>query len=156
MLFSIRRLLTAAAVVAGLFGLPAFSAPVFAGAGPIKVKAWAEATPPGADVGVVYLELHNLGSTPDRLVGVTSPVAGKLSLHQSMTMSGMSQMRPLDGVTLPPGAIVRFAPGGTHVMLEQLRRPLKAGDSVPLTLIFDHAAALTVAATVRAPGDPPP
>ena len=71
----------------------------------------------------------------DRLTGVSTPVAGTAELHQTINENGVLRMRPVsDGMALPPGHAVTFAPGGLHVMLMDLKRPLTQGDVFPLTL----------------------
>ena len=75
-----------------------------------------------------------------RLVSAASPVAGVVEIHE-MRMSGSTmQMRALtDGLALPAGQTVELKPGGYHVMLMDLKQPLKAGDTVPLTLVVEGA-----------------
>jgi copper(I)-binding protein len=75
-----------------------------------------------------------------RLVSASSPVAGVVEIHE-MRMSGSTmQMRALtDGLELPAGQTVELKPGGYHVMLMDLKQPLKAGDTVPLTLVVEGA-----------------
>lgn len=87
-----------------------------------------------------------------RLVGASSPVAAHLDLHQ-MTMDGnIMRMRAVDAVPLPAGRAVAFAPNGLHVMITGVKRPLKAGERVPLTLdVRDqagHVEHVPVTATV--------
>jgi copper(I)-binding protein len=75
-----------------------------------------------------------------RLVSAASPVAGVVEIHE-MRMSGSTmQMRALtDGLELPAGKTVELKPGGYHVMLMDLKQPLKAGDTVPLSLVVEGA-----------------
>jgi copper(I)-binding protein len=114
----------------------------------IRVEhVWARATPPGAATGAVYMTLTGTGA-PDRLVSISTPVAAMAGLHESVNDNGVMRMRPVEGLALQPGAPVSLKPGGLHVMLMQLKHPLKAGDSFPVTLVFAHAAPLTVTATV--------
>jgi periplasmic copper chaperone A len=73
-----------------------------------------------------------------RLVSASSPAAGVVEIH-SMTMEGGTmKMRALpDGLDLPAGKTVELKPGGYHVMLMDLKAPLKAGDSVDLSLVVE-------------------
>ncbi len=75
-----------------------------------------------------------------RLVSVASPVAGVAEIHE-MAMEGTTmKMRALsNGLELPAGKTVELKPGGYHVMLMDLKQPLKAGDTVPLTLVVEGA-----------------
>jgi copper(I)-binding protein len=109
--------------------------------------AWARATPGKAENGAAYLTI--LSPTTDRLVSVSSPVAKKAELH-TMSMAGMvMQMRPLAGLDIPAGRPVTLKPGGEHIMLLGLNRPLQEGESFPLTLNFERAGPLSVTATVQ-------
>ena len=90
--------------------------------------------------GVGFMVVSNSGSTPDTLVGVSSPVARKVEVHRSSMAGGMAMMEPAPLVSLPAGGVVRFAPGGYHLMFLGLTRTLKLGDSVPATLTFASGA----------------
>ena len=118
-------------------------------AGPIQVdQAWARATAPGQDTGVVYATL--LSPAGDRLLSVASPACGMAMLHENVTTGSMTAMRPLDaGLALPPGRPVRLAPGGLHIMLMELRRALVAGGHVPLALTFAQAGTLTLSVPIE-------
>lgn len=108
------------------------------------LSIWARATPPGAKSGAVYLTLRNRGAADDRLIGVTTPVASQAGLHAETMENGVMEMRPLASVDVAPGATASLKPGGNHIMLTGLKRPLKQGDHIPLTLKFAHAPPLTV------------
>ena len=116
--------------------------------GQVEVSnAWARATPGKAENGAAYLTI--LSPTTDRLVSVSSPVAKKAELH-TMSMAGMvMQMRPLAGLDIPAGRPVTLKPGGEHIMLLGLDRPLQEGESFPLTLNFERAGLLSVTAAVQ-------
>jgi copper(I)-binding protein len=124
-----------------------------AAAAPITVeKAWARATPGAITTGGAYMTLVDHGTSPDRLVAVSTPVAGKAELHVMSTDNGISTMRPVDALTVEPGKPVELKPGGYHVMLIDLKQPLKQGDSFPMTLTFEKAGTIQVTVTVEKPG----
>ena len=103
-------------------------------------QAWARATPGGAKVGGAYLTIENKGTTADRLIGGSADVAGKVEVHEMATRNGVMTMRALDnGLTIEPGKTVKLAPGGYHLMMFDLKSPLKQGDKVPITLDFEKA-----------------
>ncbi len=102
------------------------------------VKAWSRATAPGAAVGVAYFEIVNSGKQ-DALVRVEAPVAHQAQLHSMAMIGGVMQMREIPSVEVPAHGTVRFEPGGLHVMLIDLVRPLKKGNRFPLILVFEHA-----------------
>jgi periplasmic copper chaperone A len=115
---------------------------------------WARASAGNATTGAAYLTVTDNGK-PDRLVGVSTPVAAEAQVHESIDDNGVMKMRPVQGgVTLAPGTPVTFKPGGYHIMLMGLKAPLKAGDSFPLTLTFEQAQPLTVTARIEAAGAP--
>jgi periplasmic copper chaperone A len=112
---------------------------------------WTRAT--AAKVGAGYFTVTNRGAIADRLVSGSSPVSARVELHATTMTEGVMQMRPLpDGVPIPPGETVAFAAGGNHVMLVNLKEPLKRGSSIPLTLEFERAGRLTIELAVEAPG----
>jgi len=115
--------------------------------------AWARATPGGAKVGGGYLTIENKGTTPDKLIGGSSPVAGKVEVHEMAMNNGVMTMRPVkDGLSIPPGQSVTLAPGGYHIMMMELKGPLKKGGKVPVTLTFEKAGETKVTFDVQGIG----
>ena len=113
--------------------------------GDITVRSiWARATPPGAETAAVYLTLANHGKAEDKLVAVSTPVAGMAGLHTEIMDNRVMKMRPLKSVDVKPGGTATLKPGGRHIMLMELKQPLKQGDHFPMTLTFEHAPPLTV------------
>lgn len=105
-----------------------------------EVKAshpWAGATAPGQKVAGAYLELSSTASAT--LVAVRSPVAGSVEIHSMSMEAGIMKMRRLEKLELPANRTVKLVPGGLHLMLIDLSKPLKPGDRVPLTLIVERA-----------------
>jgi len=119
-------------------------------------EAWARATGPDTPAGMAFITLTNTGTEADRLVSATSPAAAKVEFHRHVHADGTMKMQRQDAVDLPPGAAVRFSPGGLHVMLDGLKARLTAGQAIPLTLTFAKSAPLTVPVPVIAQGAPPP
>lgn len=115
---------------------------------PVVEAAWIAEAPPGARHGAAYLRLHN-GARADALLAVETPVAQVVELHATAQEQGLVRMEQEATLALAPGAVVELAPGGRHLMLINLRRALKAGERVPLTLRFRHAGLVTVDAEVR-------
>lgn len=112
---------------------------------------YARATVPGQPAAGAYLSIENKGSTPDRLVSVTSPVAKSGEIH-TMTMEGnVMKMRELNGgLEVKPGQKIAMQPGnGYHIMLMGLSKPLQAGDKVPATLTFEKAGKVEVTFNVE-------
>ena len=116
-------------------------------------QPWARATASGAQTGAVYMTLDNKASSPDRLTGASSDVADKLQIHEIKVENGVMQMRELaGGLSIPAGGSVMLKPGSYHVMLIGLKKPLTAGEKIPLTLTFEKAGNISVTVSVQAMG----
>lgn len=121
--------------------------------GPIEVKgAWVRATPPSAKAAGAYLTLTNAGGDGegDSLVGASTPAAKVAELHIHLQDGDVMRMRAVKNVDIRPGQTLDFAPGGLHVMLIDLKAPLKPGTAIPLTLEFARAGKVTVSVDVQA------
>lgn len=94
--------------------------------------------------GAGYMVIANHGAAADALVGVESPIAAKVEIHEMSMAGGVMSMGRRDRVAIPAGQSVAFGPGGYHLMLLSLKRTLKAGDAAPATLIFASGARLAV------------
>jgi hypothetical protein len=142
----------ACAVFLSLLAAPALAEEIKAGDLVIK-QAWSRATPGGAKTAGGYLTVENKGSAPDRLIGGAADVAAKVEVHEMAMNNGVMTMRPLDkGLTIEPGKTVKLAPGGYHLMLTALKKPLKHGDKVPVTLEFEKAGKVQVSLDVQGVG----
>jgi len=133
----------------------ALAAAGVAAAAAIVIKdAWIRTPPPGAPTAAGYATLTNHGISSDRLTGAHS-AAATITLHQMSMTGGIMRMRPVTG-GLPIGASasVSLAPNGYHLMLTNLKRPLKAGEHVRIVLDFQRAGPVAAEFTVRdaAPG----
>lgn len=123
-------------------------------AGPLKIEQpWTRATPAGAKVAGGYVAVTNTGSAPDRLLGGSSEIAGKVEIHEMAVNNGVMTMRGLpDGVELKPGAKTELKPGGYHIMFMDLKRQLKEGEKVKGTLTFEKAGPVPVEFSVQSVG----
>ena len=140
------------ALVATL-GMAAAAAAVEFTAGDITVgDPWSRATAGAAKNGVVYLTIVNRGSTADRLVAASAPVAGMASLHESAMEGGVMKMRPVRAVAVGPGETVVLRPGGLHIMLMNLKRPLREGEMFPVDLTFEETGTIRVQVMVGKAG----
>ena len=109
--------------------------------------AWVRAVP-GAPA-AAYMTLHNGGTQPLVIVGVRSPVAGMAMIHETKIVGGVSTMRAHEPLEIAPGATIRLAPEGLHVMLHDLTHPLAVGTDVPLELLLKDGTHVGVTARVR-------
>jgi copper(I)-binding protein len=97
-------------------------------------------------ISALYLALENNTSAAMQLTGVETEVARVVEMHQSQSQNGLMQMRPVESVEVPAGGEVVFEPGGFHIMLIDINRPLGPGDEVAVTLIFNTGERLELPA----------
>lgn len=107
----------------------------------IQIKdAWARETVAGQTSTAAYFTIDNDGSADDRLTGVTTAAPASASLHATENSNGISRMRDMSaGLAVPAGATIELRPGATHVMILGLAAPLKAGETVKLSLRFEKS-----------------
>jgi len=114
-------------------------------------RPYARATPAGAQTGAVDMNVDNKSHAADRLVGASSDVADKLQIHETTVVNGVMQIREVaGGLAIPADGSVKLKPGSYHVMLIGLKKPLKAGETLPLTLMFEKAGNISVTVPVQA------
>jgi len=116
--------------------------------------AWSRATPPGAKIAAGYLTIRNQGATADRLIGASSPAAARVEPHVTEKQGEVMRMREVKGYDVPAKGSYELRPGGAHLMLVDIKRPLKEGDKVPLVLRFQKAGEVKVDLEVKALGAP--
>lgn len=116
--------------------------------------AWARATVPGQPVGAVYMKISS--PTATRLVGIETDVAKQVQIHNMQMEGGVMKMREHGQLEVPAGQTVELAPGGLHLMLLGLKKPLVAGESVTVKMTFLDAkntkSTSTITVPVRAAG----
>jgi periplasmic copper chaperone A len=109
---------------------------------------WARTSTQGMN-SAVYFVIENHNAEADELIGAASDVAEAVEVHESRMEGDVMTMNRVESVALEPSAKVEFKPGGYHVMLIGLRRELKAGDEIEVSLQFRGSPEITVKATVR-------
>ncbi|HUC63230.1 MAG TPA: copper chaperone PCu(A)C [Alphaproteobacteria bacterium] len=148
---TLKTLLMGLALAFGLAGsaLAQGSMPMNMNMGAVKVEgAWARSTASVAKNGAAYFTIVNSGKDADKLVAAASPVAATVQLHRTVDENGVMKMLPVASVPVKAGGTVAFKPGSYHVMLIDLKAPLEAGQSFPLTLTFEHAGKVEVTVKV--------
>ena len=123
-------------------------------AGNIHVEqAQARASVGNQSNGAAYLTIENHGKADDVLQSVAAPIAGKVEIH-TMTMEGdVMKMRAVERIDIKAGEKIEMKPGqGYHIMLIDLKKPLKAGDSFPMQLRFRKAGKVQLKVTVMEAG----
>ena len=123
-------------------------------AGALVIEApWSRATPGGAKTAGGYLKITNNGTAPDRLLRGTFAVAGSGQVHEMSMQGTVMKMRELDdGLEIKPGQTVELKPGGYHMMFMDLKEPLKAGQTIKGTLVFEKAGSVDVEYAVQPMG----
>ena len=157
----IRKLIAAAAlssivILAGCQASPEANAPAAAETAASSIALtdpWSRETAEGQNAGGAFMTIANTGTAADRLTGGSTPVAARVEIHTMTMENDVMRMRQLeDGLEMPAGGEVTLKPGSFHVMLMDLKQPLKAGDKVPLTLTFKGAGTVETELEVRAAG----
>jgi len=119
--------------------------------------AYVRSSGSAAQAAAAFMTLQNTGAASDRLLSASTAIAGTVELHTVVKEGDVMRMRAVPAIDVPAGQTVTLQPGGLHVMLMDLRRPLAPGDSIELTLAFEKAGRRTVTIPVRAlnPGGAP-
>jgi len=119
------------------------------GTSPLRIEQpFARATAPTARAGGAYMTIVNSGATADRLLRAESSVAARTELHTVIKEGDVMRMREVPGIDVPANGKAMLAPGGFHVMLMELKAPLKAGDTAAITLVFEKAGRIEVAVPI--------
>ncbi len=135
--------LIAATLLATTFSIQAFAQTV-------EVKdAWARATVQGQMATGAFMKLT--AKEGSRLVAASSPVAGVTEVHEMVMDNNVMKMRAVPGLDLPAGKAVELKPGGYHVMLMDLKAPLKKDTTIPLTLVFKDAKGVESKTELKVP-----
>jgi copper(I)-binding protein len=123
---------------------------VFAGDNGIMIHdQWVREAPPNAKMLAGYFSIMNMSKQDRILIGASSPQFKKVELHRSIMEGGMAKMVAQKKVEIPAGQTVKFEPGSYHLMLMHPVKPLKAGDTVELTLKFSNGDTMKFNSTVK-------
>lgn len=110
--------------------------------------AWTRAND-GKAPAPVFLDIDNIGGMSDRLIGAEAEVAGGAKLMRSADDAASTKGTLLQAIDVEAHAVTRLDPGGTHITLIALKRPLVPGGTIPVTLRFEKSGRLTVDVAVR-------
>jgi len=118
--------------------------------GQVEVSdAWMRATAPGQKTAAGYMVIRNKTAQPERLVGGSSEAAAKVGTHVSTKDGEIMRMREVKGYDIPAKGSFELKPNGAHLMLVDLKKPLKEGDKVPVVLKFEKSGEVKVDFEVR-------
>lgn len=144
------RILSAAALV--LAGISAAAAHEATSKGVTVAHPWTRATPGGATIAAAFLEIKTDKGVTDKLISASSPAAGRVEVHTHVMDGDVMRMRRVDAIDLKDGQSHVLKPMGDHIMLFDLKQPLKQGDLVKLELTFEKAGPIALEATVEPAG----
>lgn len=111
--------------------------------------AWVREPVPGRSATAAYAVVENTSGTAVDIVATTADIAGTAELHEMVRTGDMMKMSPVKSITVPPHGKVELKPGGLHVMLFELKRPVKDGDTVTLTFTTSTGNTVQATAPVR-------
>ena len=146
MIRKVLRALGVAAVIAASASSMAAQAPIVASG------AWVREPVPGRLTTAAFVVIENPGSDDIQIVSAASSVAGNVELHEMVREGDMMKMAPVKSITVPANGTVELKPGGLHIMLFNLKQPLKEGDVVPITLSTNRGWTVRVQAAVKKGG----
>ena len=112
---------------------------------------WVRAVPPVSTNTAAYMMLHNYSEQDDRILSIESSAAAAAEMHSSKMNDGVMEMIKLDEVMVPAKGHVMFEPAGHHIMLINLKEPLKVGAMVPFTLVFEKHGRIDIQLIVSHP-----
>jgi copper(I)-binding protein len=116
----------------------------------ITIKdAWIQEGPPSQKITAGFMVIENHGPAEIALLSASTDVAGVVELHKMELDDGMMRMKRVDSISVPAGGMVELKPGGFHLMVIDLKKELKAGDDVKVTLQFSGAIQKTVTVPVK-------
>lgn len=132
-----------------LAGLTLSTAALAGSADQVEVREpYVRLAPPNSMATGAFMVIHNKGAAAVRLVKADNPASKVTELHTHINDNGVMKMRPVPAIDVPAGGNAELKPGGLHVMLIDLKAPMKEGDSVPLTLTFEDGSTKKVDAPV--------
>lgn len=100
-----------------------------------------------------YMVISNNGDTPERLIAASATDANPTTLHETQNNNGvMLMVAARDGFEIPARGKIELAPSGKHVMLENVKRNLKVGDTTAIVLKFQSGKEIALTLPVREPG----
>ena len=130
-----------------------FSAGVLAGSADSisVVDPYVRLAPPNAPATGAFMVIKNNGDKDVKVLKADNPVSRVTELHTHLNEGGVMKMRPVPAIEVKAKGEAVLQPGGLHVMMIDLKAPMKEGDVVPITLTFDDGSSKQVDAKVVRP-----
>jgi len=102
--------------------------------------AWIKNLPAAVPVRAGYMTIRNAGPGAVRILSVTSVAFASVEIHRSFEQDGMARMEPVEELPIEPGASVKLAPGGLHLMMMQPAKPTRPGQQIVILLQLDDGS----------------
>lgn len=113
---------------------------------------WARASIGTGRPAAAFVTIVNDGPEADRLIKIETPTAEKVEIHQTTTVNGVSRMNRVEDLRIAPAGRIEFRPGSLHIMLTDLREPLRKGESFPLDIYFEKNGHISLTIPIAGPG----
>lgn len=115
------------------------------------VDPYVRLAPPNAPATGAFMVIKNNGDKDVKVLKADNPVSRVTELHTHLNEGGVMKMRPVPGIDVKAKGEAVLKPGGLHVMMIDLKAPMKEGDVVPITLTFEDGSSKQVDARVVRP-----
>ena len=114
-------------------------------------NAYVRATIPGTSISAAYMEIENKSDEIMTLININSSASPRIQIHQHIMLDGMMRMRKLDAIDIKPKERVKLQPSGLHLMLFDIKKPLKSQETIELVLNFSNKKSIIVQLPVYSP-----
>lgn len=120
--------------------------------GDLKVEnPWVRTTIPDRPA-AGYMMIQNAGDAADAIVSASSPKVERIELHTHIMEDGVMKMRTIEKIEVPAKGSAELKTGGLHLMIFGAKEPLKAGETLPITVVFEKAGPLEMEFAVKSAG----
>ncbi len=110
----------------------------------IEIKdPWVRAVPPSSKNTAVFMTIENKGDEEDTLLSVEADIAKMVMIHKTVNENGIMKMKHVHHLKILPHQVVKLEPGGLHIMLMGLKRPLKVGEKIKIKFVFEKFGVIT-------------
>jgi len=112
-------------------------------------SSFARESIPGTSISSAYMAINNISTKDLRLISATSSVTDRIEIHEHTMANGLMRMRQVEYVDISAKDTVLFQPSGLHLMIFDLKQPLKAKENITITLHFDDQSSIDVNYTIK-------
>ncbi len=109
---------------------------------------WIRAVPPSSKNTALFMTIVNKSDKQDTLISVKTDIAKMVMIHKTVEENGIMKMKHVDSLPIPPHSEVKLKPGGLHIMIMGLKRPIKEGEKIKINLFFKNSGNIEILAPV--------